>query len=194
MESRAKIYQLVELFSCDFREGRPDSAPALRRNVDGAIQSADDQVPHDPSILPHLYLPEDIDRLFPTALPEPPRRGEDDELSGDELDDPVPKIDAQRRRAKDTWDGEICVVETETATHRSSKRYTLEYVVDMNDLKSNSSVVLNRERTLIDGCMKAGTHLGKTEPTFWLDKVCIDQNNLGDSIHVADTTFWLDKV
>ena len=101
------------MFSCDFREGRPDSAPALRRNVNGAIQSVDDQVPHDPSILPHLYLPEDIDRLFPAAVPEPPHRGEDDELPGDELDNPVPKIDAQRRRAKEIWDGEICVVESE---------------------------------------------------------------------------------
>ena len=91
----------MELFSSDFREGRPDSAPALRRNVDGAIQNLDDQVPHDPSILPHLYLPEDIDRLFPAAVPEPPRRGEGDDLPGDELDDPVPKIDDQRRRANE---------------------------------------------------------------------------------------------
>ena len=68
-----------------------------------------------------------------------------------------------------------------------NEHYTLDPIVDRNKPKLRSSVVLNRERTVIEECMRAGTHLEKTEPKFWLDKVCIDQNNIGDGLRVAST-------
>ena len=102
LESRAKLDQLVALFSCRFVSGRPDGAPALRRNIpqDNSAHHVDQVLSHDPSCLPHLHLPEDIARYFPAAEPEPARRGEDDQRPGDELADPVPGIETRRRRAR----------------------------------------------------------------------------------------------
>ena len=52
---------------------------------------------HDPVLLPHQHLPEDIERLFPEAIADPPRRGEEDLDPIEELQDPVPAL--QRERA-----------------------------------------------------------------------------------------------
>ena len=108
LESRGKLDQLVELFGCDFREGRPGAAPALRRDNHHAIRSLDAQdldrqEPYDPCVLPHMHLPDDIEKLFPMSVPELPRRGEDDALPGEELRDPVPGIERQLARAKAAW-------------------------------------------------------------------------------------------
>ena len=43
-----------------------------------------------------MYLPEDIAEFFPEAVPEDPRRGEDDREPVDELRDPVPALRRQR--------------------------------------------------------------------------------------------------
>ena len=92
----------MALFSCRFVSGRPDGAPALRRDIPQNISAhhVDQALSHDPSCLPHLHLPEDIARYFPAAEPEPARRGEDDQRPGDELADPVPGIEMRRKRAQ----------------------------------------------------------------------------------------------
>ena len=51
---------------------------------------------HDPAVLPHNYLPEEIAELFPEAVPEEPHRGEDDLEPVNELRDPVPELRRQR--------------------------------------------------------------------------------------------------
>ena len=108
LESRNKLDQVVGLFGCRFLEGRAALAPTLKS--DAAVYIA-----HDPAVLPHLHLPEDIARLFEEAIPEPPRRGEEDLDPIDELSDPVPALQAQRRkrvngaRTKSKLNGEALV-------------------------------------------------------------------------------------
>ena len=92
LESRAKLDQVVGLFSCRFMEGRAASAPALKSDTAAAIINLTTELAHDPAVLPHLHLPEDIARLFPEAIIDPPRQGEDDLNPADELCDPVPAI------------------------------------------------------------------------------------------------------
>ena len=91
LESRAKLDQVVGLFSCRFMEGRAASAPALKSDTAAAINLTT-ELAHDPAVLPHLHLPDDIARLFPETIIDPPRRGEDDLYPADELRDPVPAI------------------------------------------------------------------------------------------------------
>ena len=91
LESRAKLDMVVGLFSCRFMDGRAASAPALKGDTAAAINLTT-ELTHDPAVLPHLHLPEDIAELFPEAIVDPPRRGEDDRNPADELCDPVPAI------------------------------------------------------------------------------------------------------
>ena len=80
--SRDRVNQLVELFNCEYRDGRATTAPQLKRDTvptsDGRFASldADDDnrgPAHDPDILPHNYDDGDIDGLFPRAIsPEDP--------------------------------------------------------------------------------------------------------------------------
>ena len=74
-----------------FWKGRAAIAPTLKSDV--AVHLA-----HDPVLLPHQHLPEDIARLFPEAVADPPRRGEDDDDPVEELSDPVPALQALRCR------------------------------------------------------------------------------------------------
>ena len=71
--------------------GRAASAPALKSQLAVEVNLA-----HDPAVLPHMHLPEDIAELFEEARPEPPHRGEDDMDASEELADPVPSIRAAR--------------------------------------------------------------------------------------------------
>ena len=114
LESRNKLDQVVGLFGCRFVDGRAATAPALKSDIavhivtdkSRRVIAADpadpdyidiyDVAPHDPIILPHQYLAEDIIRLFPEAIADPPRRGETDTLPIDDLSDPVPKLLAMR--------------------------------------------------------------------------------------------------
>jgi len=91
--SKSKLDQVVGLFSCRFLDGRAASAPTLKS--DAAVYIA-----HDPTLLPHLHLPEDIATLFEEAVPDPPRRGEEDIDPIVELRDPEPALQAlfNRRR------------------------------------------------------------------------------------------------
>ena len=94
LESQAKLDQLVELFGCRFMGGRASSAPALKS--EHAVPA---HIVHDPAVLPHNYLPEEIAELFPETVPEEPRRGEDDLEPVNELRDPVPELRRQRLAA-----------------------------------------------------------------------------------------------
>ena len=85
LESRNKLHRVVGLFGCWFLDGRAALAPTLKS--DAAVHLA-----HDPVILPHQHLPEDIAGLFPKAIADPPRRGEKDLDPVDELQDPVPAL------------------------------------------------------------------------------------------------------
>ena len=82
-----KIKNLIELFSCQFREGRAASAPQLRRDIDGVgfmgefedavyaqgesnAQGEFEYPAHDPAVLPHHYREDELDEFFPKAKVE----------------------------------------------------------------------------------------------------------------------------
>ena len=86
LPSREKVHQLLNLFGCEYRDGRPAAAPLLRPHGSDDRQgghSTFDPLPtfvteleakiHDPNVLPHMYPDIDIDKMFPTipAAPEP---------------------------------------------------------------------------------------------------------------------------
>jgi hypothetical protein len=86
LPSREKVHQLLNLFGCEYREGRAASAPLLRPHGSDGRQdghSADDPLPtfiaeleaqlHDICVLPHMHSTSDIRKLFPTipAAPGP---------------------------------------------------------------------------------------------------------------------------
>ena len=106
LESRNKLDQVVGLFGCRFMEGRAALAPTLKSDAaahfvlgaSGACPSGTKKRnrAHDPALLPHQHLPEDIEELFPEAIADPPRRGEDDLDPIDELRDPVPALHRER--------------------------------------------------------------------------------------------------
>ena len=76
-----RIDGLVKLFNCDYRSGRPESAPQLRRLNNDDVQAMGEQEPdvcnefncemHDPSILPHHYPDDQLDNFFPKAKVDP---------------------------------------------------------------------------------------------------------------------------
>jgi hypothetical protein len=78
LPSREKVHQLLGLFGCEYREGRPAAAPLLRPHGDddrtGGHPVVDDHIPayiadvepHDESRLPHMYSEGEIVRMFPT--------------------------------------------------------------------------------------------------------------------------------
>ena len=94
LTSSDRVTQLTELFNCEYRDGRAESAPMLRKDKLKKVnavyatyrapaeygpkaQDPDDDyahIPlHDPDVLPHEYLQEDLDQLFPLAVaPEEP--------------------------------------------------------------------------------------------------------------------------
>ena len=69
LESKEKIEQLLGLFGAEFREGRPKSAPQLKREQLSANLCEDiaEALIHDTSVLPHMMTDEDIDMHFPAA-------------------------------------------------------------------------------------------------------------------------------
>ena len=66
--SRAKLDQLIALFHCKFPEGRPATAPALRRAGASKKQEADANQAASEHILPHVRTPEEILKMFPAAV------------------------------------------------------------------------------------------------------------------------------
>ena len=77
LSSRERVTNLTQLFGCEFRDGRPKSAPKLREdNVNmvgkamGEIDRGGDQEEgerHDERMLPHEYKDVDIEHMFPEA-------------------------------------------------------------------------------------------------------------------------------
>ena len=78
---QARIEELMRLFGCHFRSGRPEGAPQLKREkatdmdvqMMGELVATDsdklDSLPmHDSSVLPHEYSHIDIEEMFPRAL------------------------------------------------------------------------------------------------------------------------------
>ena len=100
LESRVKIDQLISLFSCEMREGRPAAAPMLKRGptaFDGsdmeqdALKMLDDAQMHDPCVLPHEYEATDIDRMFPNIVAPPQEEFGERDIEGQDQDlaDPI---------------------------------------------------------------------------------------------------------
>ena len=79
LSSRDRAEALMKLFNCEFREGRPDGAPQLKRDAAVEVQVMGefaeitdshelDSIPmHDAQVLPHHYQPEDLEQMFPRA-------------------------------------------------------------------------------------------------------------------------------
>ena len=81
LSSRERIESLVRLFSCEYRGGRAESAPQLRRevnHVDSILTNIHDDHDrfgydgpdaemHDEHVLPHHYESKDLERMFPRA-------------------------------------------------------------------------------------------------------------------------------
>ena len=87
LESQRKLDDLVRLFNCRLMDGMAASAPAmkLKSGVAQIVEDAGDiegeehvAVAHDPHVLPHRHLPEDIEQLFPRIEPVELERELDD--------------------------------------------------------------------------------------------------------------------
>ena len=93
LPSREKVHQLFKLFGCEYREGRPDSAPLLRPRDSVCQQDGQLAEPtslpnftvgeleaglHDPGRLPHLHSEEEIRKLFPVIPAAPAIKNSDD--------------------------------------------------------------------------------------------------------------------
>ena len=85
LSTRERIEQLVTLFNCEYREGRAQSAPELRKTRPSssstsaaaayAAYSEQEQsdvncrsVAHDPDVLPHMYGEADMNDVFFRAI------------------------------------------------------------------------------------------------------------------------------
>ena len=72
LPSREKINQLVGLFECTYREGRPAAAPLLRERQGETeepelhrLEGGDFDLQHMASKLPHMFTKEEFDKMFP---------------------------------------------------------------------------------------------------------------------------------
>ena len=84
LESAGKLRQLMELFGCDFRSGRPEAAPKLKKDASKTNNGKEGAVPRggDPTVetvavtksremLPHMLAPRDMGAEHPRAVPWP---------------------------------------------------------------------------------------------------------------------------
>ena len=71
--------------------GQAASAPALKSDLADEVNLA-----HDPAVLPHMQLPQDIAEVCEEAQPQSPHQGEEDMDASEELADPVPSMRATR--------------------------------------------------------------------------------------------------
>ena len=101
LESQRKLDDLLRLFKCRMMDGRAASAPAMKLNpgnaklVEEKHENGHVAVAHDPHVLPHEHLEEDIAKLFPRIEPEDMTHDEEDDEH--DLNDPVPEM---RRRER----------------------------------------------------------------------------------------------
>ena len=107
LESAQKLKDLVNMFNCSFVEGRPASAPALKRAPKDTSSST-----REPSgtlgcpttetqllregVLPHLQATAEMEEHFPAAVPQEEHYGEEDHTPEAELADPVPLLEQHR--------------------------------------------------------------------------------------------------
>ena len=72
--SRVKILQLIQLFWCEYREGRPGSTPFI---IVIEEHYEDVGVPvRGPNVLPHEHEEKDLQVFLPKALPHAPQWNE----------------------------------------------------------------------------------------------------------------------
>ena len=76
LEFKAMFDQLVQLFICDFRDGRAATAPMLKKGWLAGTSTDQAVHLHNTSVLPHLHAAEDIGKLFPLGYTG--RAGADD--------------------------------------------------------------------------------------------------------------------
>ena len=95
MDTAAKLNSLVQRFGCEFRDGRAEKAPQLKKagvaalavspgHTGGAAESM--------TCLPHLMNDDQINKYFPRAEPDREALGEPDHTPEEELSDPVPGL------------------------------------------------------------------------------------------------------
>ena len=78
LTSSHRINQVVELFNCEYRDGRSSSAPELRKQqTTPAAHAVKAEVfedvncnsaMHDPRVLPHMYNEADMNKTFEKAI------------------------------------------------------------------------------------------------------------------------------
>jgi hypothetical protein len=78
LPSKDKVHSLVNLFGCEYRDGRAESAPLLRPNDPQPVNSVDATV-----TLPHLHSEQDIEKLYPRF--EAPTESVEQDLSDEEI-------------------------------------------------------------------------------------------------------------
>ena len=105
MDAAAKLEGLVQRFGCDFRDGRPEAAPQLkrvhlvasegarsRRTKTSNVLGCSGSVLSLQELLPHLLPLAEMDALHPRAEPEQAALGEPDQTPMEDLADPVPRL------------------------------------------------------------------------------------------------------
>ena len=91
LESASRLLNLLELFRCEFREGRAASAPSLKKHVEAPGPRAPEETIALATLL-HLAGGEYIEKRFPQAEAPDEAYSEPDHPPGDELGDPVPRL------------------------------------------------------------------------------------------------------
>jgi hypothetical protein len=107
MDSASKLNGLVALYGCDFRSGRPEAAPKLKKSQPQQARMAEQEpartsrkntrgAPGEGSKdetgrLPHNLPQAEMDALHPAAVPEEAASGEADATPVAELSDPMPQ-------------------------------------------------------------------------------------------------------
>jgi hypothetical protein len=104
MDSANKLNGLVALYGCEFRSGRAEAAPNLKRRQQVAMMGAE-----YPSSLPHTMKAEDIDREYPVVEPDEEIEDEHGDEPLQDMRDPVPKLKGQKKeRAGHEEDEDAC--------------------------------------------------------------------------------------
>ena len=86
----------MKLFRCQLQEGRPATAPALKRDPQVAsVKIVEDEYRkeiYNMNTLPHEHSDKDIHRIYIRAIPEPQAELDADLDPQAELGDPAPGI------------------------------------------------------------------------------------------------------
>ena len=97
MDSSIKLSKLVEMYGCEFREGRAAAAPELKKAQ--VVEAAREPVcllsggtGRSKDALPHLMPSEQIDYAYPPAVPDAEVIEGEDQSPHKELADPVPLL------------------------------------------------------------------------------------------------------